>query len=47
LGQYEQIKNKVNAYIAKNFIANNNSNFYLTKEGLIFADGIASDLFVN
>jgi oxygen-independent coproporphyrinogen-3 oxidase len=47
LGQYEQIINKVNAYIAKNFIENNNSNFYLTKEGLIFADGIASDLFVN
>ena len=47
LVQYEQTQNKVNAYIAKNFIVKNNSNFYLTKEGLIFADGIASDLFVN
>lgn len=45
--EFQQILEKCNVYVAKNLIQLNHKFISLTREGLIFADGIAADLFLD
>lgn len=44
---FEQIIEKVKHFVSKGLMQLTDSHFYLTREGLIFADGIAADLFLD